>query len=315
MKFDQFKQKFQKKSIKVILSNSESKPLVSVCIQTFNHAPYIEKCLEGVLMQKTDFPFEIWVGEDNSTDGTREICLDYAQKYPDKINLVLHSRENNIKIHGTPTGRFNFSYNLYSSRGKYIAVCEGDDFWTDPYKLQKQADFLERNSQYVISFHDCKIIDQHDKVIEEGRIKNESNTRNSEELVTGSHLPTNTILFKNLFKEYPCDFFEIKNADTFIFAMLGHHGSGIYQKDIQKSMYRVHSGGMWSSENKRSKMIQGYFTFQKILNNSDRKFHKAINRKLMSISYRLMRYKGRLSDRLKYSCHFFIHSLQYMIGR
>ncbi len=98
-------------------------------------------------MQKTNFQFEILLGEDASTDGTREICIEYAKKYPNKIKLFLHSRENNIKINGQQTGRFNFLYNLSSACGKYIALCEGDDYWTDPLKLQKQVDFLEANPE------------------------------------------------------------------------------------------------------------------------------------------------------------------------
>src|SRR5690606_4409195 len=113
-------------------------PVVSVCVQTYQHAPYIRECLDSILMQKTDFPFEILLGEDESSDGTREICIEYAEKFPDKIKLFLHRRENNIQIFGYPTGRFNFLTNLYSSNGKYIAICEGDDYWTDSDKLQKQ---------------------------------------------------------------------------------------------------------------------------------------------------------------------------------
>ena len=85
--------------------------------------------------------FEILVGEDASSDGTRDVCIAYAKKYPKKIKLFLHSRENNIRVYGKPTAKFNSAYNSYNAKGKYIAICEGDDFWTDPLKLQKQVDF------------------------------------------------------------------------------------------------------------------------------------------------------------------------------
>src|SRR5690606_19880157 len=132
-------------------------PLVTVCVQTFQHVSYIQECLEGILKQQTSFPFEILLGEDASTDGTREICLEYAQKHPDKIRLFLHHRENNIKIGGNPSGRFNFLYNLYAAKGKYIALCEGDDYWTDPMKLQKQVDFLQKNDDYGLVFSDVNV--------------------------------------------------------------------------------------------------------------------------------------------------------------
>lgn len=123
----------------------EAGPLVSICCITYNHENYIRDAIEGFLSQETSFPVEILLGEDESNDGTREICKEYADKYPKKIRLFLHSRENNIKINGNPTGRFNLLYNLSKAHGKYIALCEGDDFWTDPYKLQKQVGLVKKN--------------------------------------------------------------------------------------------------------------------------------------------------------------------------
>ncbi len=139
--FNFLKKKYQKKVVQELAGNAPKNPVVSICVQTYQHVNYIRECLDGILMQETTFPFEILLGEDNSTDGTREICMEYAMKFPDKIRLFLHHRENNIKINGSPTGRFNFFYNFHKARGKHIALCEGDDYWTDPLKLQKQVDF------------------------------------------------------------------------------------------------------------------------------------------------------------------------------
>lgn len=127
-------------------------PIVSVCIQTYNHVNYIKKCLDSVLTQQTDYEFEILLGEDASNDGTREVCVEYAQKYPDKIRLFLHHRENNIYIGGNPTGRFNLLYNFSKTRGKYIAICEGDDYWTDSSKLQKQVSKFLATSDLSLIF-------------------------------------------------------------------------------------------------------------------------------------------------------------------
>src|SRR3954469_1879083 len=119
MNFTDFKAKFQRKVVEEFLNSVPDNPLVSVCVQTYQHIAYIKDCLEGILMQQTNFPFEILLGEDQSADGTREICVEYAQKYPDKIRLFLHHRENNIKTNDRPTAKFNFLYSLFSSRGKY----------------------------------------------------------------------------------------------------------------------------------------------------------------------------------------------------
>ena len=110
-------------------------PLVSVSIVTYNHKPYIRKAIEGALNQKTSFPFEIVIGEDQSTDGTREIVLSYQQNYPHRIRVITSDR--NVG------GRDNSHRTDRACRGKYIAWCEGDDYWHDPYKLQKQVDCLE----------------------------------------------------------------------------------------------------------------------------------------------------------------------------
>lgn len=116
-------------------------PLVSVCIATYQHADFIKDCIEGALKQETDFDFEIIIGEDASQDGTREICINYAEKYTDKIRLFLRNRETSqlYDTKGNFVCRFNGKWNRESARGKYIALCEGDDYWTDPLKLQKKV--------------------------------------------------------------------------------------------------------------------------------------------------------------------------------
>ena len=114
-------------------------PLVSIGCITYNHAPYIRQCLEGFLMQKTTFPFEIIINDDCSTDGTTEIVKEYADKYPDLIIPIFH--EENQYQKGVRGIYAKFVYPKV--RGKYIALCEGDDYWIDPLKLQKQVDFLE----------------------------------------------------------------------------------------------------------------------------------------------------------------------------
>ena len=151
MTFEEFKARYEKMPVEEFPNNvlqAVPKPIVSFRVSTYMHAQYIRQCLDGILMQQTTFPYEIVIGEDESTDGTREICIEYAKRYPDKIRLFLHKRGNNIKIDGQPTPKFQGIYSMYMCRGKYQAMCEGDDYWTDPYKLQKQVDFLENNPDY-----------------------------------------------------------------------------------------------------------------------------------------------------------------------
>lgn len=139
-------------------------PLVSVTVATYQHVNYIKDCLNGILMQKTDFSYEIVLGEDGSSDGTQEICKEYAEKYPDKIRLFIRDRNLSQFVNEDgSTSRFNGLWNRMSARGKYIAWCEGDDYWIDPLKLQKQVDFLETHSDYTMCFHNAFVyyVQQH----------------------------------------------------------------------------------------------------------------------------------------------------------
>ena len=126
-----------------------SEPLVSVFIITYNHATYIAQAIERAIKQETNFPFEIVVGEDCSTDGTHEIVLDYEKKCPNIIRVI--TSDNNVG------GRENAFRTLKACRGKYIAICEGDDYWTDPQKLQKQVSFMIKHPNLSMSFHATNI--------------------------------------------------------------------------------------------------------------------------------------------------------------
>ena len=117
--------------------------LVSVSCVTYNHSKYIRQCLDSFLMQKTNFAFEVLIHDDASNDGTAEIIREYESKYPDKIKPI-YQTENQYSKGISPT----FKFNIPRAKGKYIAMCEGDDYWSDPLKLQKQVDFLENNPDY-----------------------------------------------------------------------------------------------------------------------------------------------------------------------
>src|SRR4030042_2119234 len=125
-------------------------PLVSVHIITYNQAPYISDALDGARRQETDFGVEILVGEDCSTDGTRDIVLDYQRRHRERIRVI--TSEHNVGTHA------NSRRAAEASRGKYLALCEGDDYWTDPHKLPKQGDFLESHPEHSLCCHDVDII-------------------------------------------------------------------------------------------------------------------------------------------------------------
>lgn len=128
---------------------------VSVCLITYNHEKYIAQALESILMQNINFAIEVLVGEDDSTDGTREICWSFATRYPDKIRLFCRKKAEKLHIAGRMTGRVNALRTSEACRGRYIAFLEGDDFWIDRNKLQQQFDFMESHPEFRICGTRC----------------------------------------------------------------------------------------------------------------------------------------------------------------
>lgn len=169
----------------------EISPLVSVDIITYNHEKFIIEALEGVLMQKTDFIYEIVICDDYSTDGTRDILINYQKKYPDKI--ILRLQEKNLGL------RYNYFENKKACRGKYIAICEGDDYWTDPNKLQMEVDFLENNLEYSMVFTNALQIFEFEKVkLEPVPFNNlENRDYSGAELLINWIIPTPTVVYRN----------------------------------------------------------------------------------------------------------------------
>src|SRR5262245_25076291 len=123
---------------------------LSVLVMTYNHVRFIAQALDSTLMQKTDFPYEIIVSEDNSNDGTREIVQAYHQRFPEKMRLSRSER--NVASNAV------VARGVDAARGDYIALLDGDDYWTSPNKLQKQVDFLEHHPECVICFHNAIVI-------------------------------------------------------------------------------------------------------------------------------------------------------------
>ncbi|WP_301754986.1 glycosyltransferase [uncultured Muribaculum sp.] len=155
---------------------------------TYNHASYIKECIDGFLMQKTNFNFEVLIHDDHSTDGTEEIIKEYAKQYPDIIK-PLFEKENQYSL-GKPIG--SAVWNLPRARGEYIAICEGDDYWTDPYKLQKQVDFLESHPDYGMCYTKVKrFVPKNNKFIDEWGGPNET----MDKLLIENTIPTLTAVF------------------------------------------------------------------------------------------------------------------------
>lgn len=165
--------------------------LVSIKCLAYNHEPYIRECLEGFVMQQTNFRFEAIVHDDASTDGTADIIREYAEKYPEIIKPIFET-ENQYSKHDGSLGRIMRE----ACTGKYIAMCEGDDYWTDPLKLQKQVDFLEEHEDYSMCFHKCKtLIQQTGKFVNE-QVKDISGESTIFDLAKGNYVHTPSVVYR-----------------------------------------------------------------------------------------------------------------------
>ncbi len=243
--FQIFKNKWQKKSVVEFANKASKNVLVSVCVQTYNHSNYIKACLDSILKQETKFDFEILLGEDESSDGTREICLEYAKKHPERLKLFLHRRENNIKVNGQPTGRFNILYNLFSARGKYIAICEGDDYWTDPLKLQKQVDQFNQHPETSLVFTNAQRLLEGKLVEFYPSAPPPVNFDLYKFVHEGFNVATASVMIKSevvseITNLNPTDATRFFHMDYFMWCIAGKYGSYRFLNEYT-TVYRIHS--------------------------------------------------------------------------
>jgi glycosyltransferase involved in cell wall biosynthesis len=204
------------------------KPIVSICCNTYNHEKYIAECLEGFVMQKTNFEFEILVHDDASTDKTARILRDYELKYP-KLFRCVYQTENQFYKQNTLT-----SILFPMSKGKYIAICEGDDYWTDPMKLQKQVNLLESNKDLIACHHWQKIATKIKGAFVEIDAPKEGHGYFPEKIAKVNRIFSNdmrvkvrTLIFRNIIDEHfiPEWFYNVPFGDVPLSFLLGEYGS------------------------------------------------------------------------------------------
>lgn len=248
----------------------QNTPLVSVFVCTYNQENYIEQTLDSFLMQECNFDFEIVIGEDCSKDNTLKICIDYQNRFPDKIKLL--NREKNLGLIE------NFFEGLGHCTGKYIATCGGDDYWTDSTKLQKQVEFLEKNPDYVIAYHDSIMVDEHNVLIKNSEVGIENQRDfSSDELQKGAFISARTICFRNIVNFTKINYKKVLNEDYFLFAILGEFGKGKYLDNIKPSVYRILQQGVWSSRTEIQRQIAKMSTLKSLENYYNSKLKKDIS--------------------------------------
>lgn len=217
-----------------------SNPLVSICCITYNHVRFIDQAIQSFLYQKTDFEFEIIINDDCSSDGTTEKLLEYQRKFPERIRLVLH--EKNEWQQGK---RAIFARNTFPiARGKYIALCEGDDFWTNDQKLQLQVDFLENHDDYSALAHQSSVISEDgSEVLKEVFKTDVPETLKLEDFIGPRWYHTASLMFrKYIIKENPLPT-NIVSGDRALSLLLSSSGK-IHFSDKVMCCYRKNKGSL-----------------------------------------------------------------------
>lgn len=241
-------------------------PLVSVYMITFNHEPYVAQAIESVLMQKTEYPFELVIGEDCSTDGTRAICERYAHAHPSGIRLLPSERNLGMQVNARRT--------YQACRGKYIAHLEGDDYWTDPRKLQKQVAWLEQHPQASFCFHPCRVEREGGVGAAPARAEEFRAGEGAELVFPDSRNlamwcivhTVSAVVRANMMPRHDEEWMALPAGDWPMFFYLGMQGP-FGRLPEPMATYRLHAGGIWnrrSSLEKKQDMLTTYRFLRKL---------------------------------------------------
>lgn len=224
--------------------------VVSICCITYNHGRFITECIEGFLDQECDFRVEIIIHDDASTDGTAQIVKEYADRHPTIIRAILQDSNQYSKAVNP-----YYAYVFPAARGKYIAICDGDDYWSDPAKLARQANVLDENPEVVITYGPVKAWTASGETNSyRGGAKRDLS---SQELKDPRPINTLTACFRNIFQGSDPPMF-LRNSpigDLTVWGILGYHGTGRYLADMPPANYRIHDGGILSMVTRNKQLM------------------------------------------------------------
>lgn len=269
----------------------EKKPLVSICVLAYNHKKYIRQALDSFLEQKTDFSFEIVIHDDASPDGTADIIREYARQYPEIIKPILQTENQYAKGLTNVSGTYNFP----RAKGRYIAMCEGDDYWTDPHKLQRQTDYMEAHPDCSLVFHSA-CIEVQGRALTERRMRPYRRSRrvSPEEIIDKtSGYPTASLMFRaDMVKILPDFYVNAPLADIPLQLMAAARGWAYYM-DRPMCVYRLGGAFSWTTLMKQGdyerKQRQYYQDMKKMYRGFDRetggRFHEVARRALARIYF------------------------------
>jgi glycosyltransferase involved in cell wall biosynthesis len=264
-------------------------PLVDIVMPTYNHERFIAQAIESVLAQKTTFAYRLIIGDDCSTDGTQAIIRSYAAQHPDKIEFIFSPV--NLGIHH----RNRVAVQLFKRcSARYVAMLEGDDYWTDPQKLQKQVEFLESHPECALCFHNAEMFfDDGSQPSFYSRPADQKEISTLEDVVAGLVPITCSILYRNeLLRELPDCYFQVRTPDWMISLLLAEHGKLGYLNEVMAA-YRLHAGGIWSSLPQQEQIKEHFHTYKVIDAHLKFKHHRLIAAQIKSWRETLAHERGR----------------------
>ena len=290
-------------------------PIVTVILPTHNHAPFIAQAIESVLMQKTEYPFDILLHDDASTDGTADICREYAAKYPDKITLIAQT-VNQYTI----DRRIQSHILIPKVTAKYTAILDGDDYWVDPLKLQKQISYMESHPDCTLCIGGAHLVDVNNQVVGQVTPYKEDCVVNPEDMIRGGggFNATNTIVMPTqLLKDLP-KFADYVEAEDIPFQLLGAlTGYAWYIADILMA-YRLAVPGSWSTRQYASAMETRIKTSRDLiaLNEgydaySGGKYHDAFLQAIRYQEFLILTYQHKLKEAKQPPYRFFYDRLSW----
>ncbi|MEZ6068435.1 MAG: glycosyltransferase [Planctomycetaceae bacterium] len=240
------------------MSNETAQPLVSVMVLAYRHQDYIDLALRSILCQQTDFPVEVLVGEDCSPDATRDRIRAIDAESPGRLTLHLHER--NLGMAG------NFLHLLNAAQGKYVAILEGDDYWTDPLKLQRQVDVFEQHPEWAICFHRVQLVNDRGEVTGAKPAAADFPTvTGTDDLLRNNFISTPSVMFRNrLFDRFPEPLLKLPMLDWPLHLLNAQRGQ-VGFLDQSMAAYRDHAGGQWGGRSLQQRyrgMFDAYDAFE-----------------------------------------------------
>ncbi|MES2316907.1 MAG: glycosyltransferase [Pseudomonadota bacterium] len=249
---------------------------VSICMLAYNHQEFIGQAVESVLAQSRDFDIELVIGDDASSDDTSAILRRYQREHPDQIKL---------RVNPTNMGMMgNLEATLSECTGLYIAMLEGDDYWSDPQKLAKQVKFLENNREFAVCFHPVRVLENNTFKPDRFTLEVPSVT-SINDLAKGNYIHTCSVVYRTgAFSEYPASFKSSTVGDYFMHMLFARHGL-IKKLPDTMAVYRVHSGGVWSAHHNLERKITKYLecmigTFEPLIDSTLRRRHAEISTRI-----------------------------------